>query len=76
MLTGLAARNVMGADYDIWKVNTAPNYLESGAILDVQDLAGLQAGQPHVPHTHFSQRTVTPPGRGFGSCATRLPLPR
>jgi hypothetical protein len=35
MLTGLAARNVMRTDYDIWKVNTVPDYLESGAILDV-----------------------------------------
>jgi protoporphyrinogen oxidase len=50
MLTGLlAARNILGANYDIWKVNTAPEYLESGAILDDDDLTGLQATQPHVP---------------------------
>jgi protoporphyrinogen oxidase len=51
MLTGLlAARNIMGANYDLWQVNTAPEYLESGLILDEDDLASLHATQPQIPH--------------------------
>jgi protoporphyrinogen oxidase len=50
MLTGLlAARNVLGADHDVWRVNSAPEYLESGVVLDEKELASLRATQPRVP---------------------------
>src|SRR5262249_18888104 len=50
MLTALlAARNVAGANFDIWKVNAAPEYLESGTILDEEELASLRATQPRTP---------------------------
>jgi hypothetical protein len=44
----LAARNVCGARYDLWRVNSDPKYLEEGdEVLDeLKDLAGTQ---PLVP---------------------------
>jgi protoporphyrinogen oxidase len=50
MLTGMmAARNILGASYDTWKVNTDAEYLESGAILTDDELHGLVSSQPRVP---------------------------
>ena len=46
-MTGiLAARNVMGSDYDIWSVNTAAEYHESGTApnLCAEDRCGPHAG--------------------------------
>ncbi len=44
----LAARNVAGAQYDLWRVNSDPKYLEEGdEVLD--ELQNLAGSQPLVP---------------------------
>lgn len=54
MMTALmAARNVLGANYDLWGVNTEGEYQEEsreseGALGD-DTLEGLSASQPLVP---------------------------
>jgi protoporphyrinogen oxidase len=50
MLTGLlAARNMLGANYDLWKVNVDAEYHEAGEILTAAELKNLEASQPLVP---------------------------
>jgi hypothetical protein len=50
MLTGLlAARNILGANYDIWEVNTDSEYHKSGEIQGDEKLAALRRSQPIVP---------------------------
>jgi len=50
MLTGLlAARNILGARYDLWKVNVDAEYHEAGEILTEEELKQLEASQPLVP---------------------------
>jgi len=50
MLTGmLAARNVLGSNYDLWKVNADAEYHESGDIISEEDLQTLSSTQPIVP---------------------------
>jgi protoporphyrinogen oxidase len=50
MLTGiLAARNVMGASYDLWGVNVDADYLEEYGSRGGQDYAALSETQPMVP---------------------------
>ncbi|MBZ5612191.1 MAG: NAD(P)/FAD-dependent oxidoreductase [Acidobacteriia bacterium] len=50
MLTGiLAARNVMGADYDLWSVNVDADYLEEYGPRSDEMYAALSATQPMVP---------------------------
>ena len=50
MLTGLlAARNILGANYDLWKVNVDAEYHEAGEILTEEELRQLEASQPLVP---------------------------
>jgi len=50
MLTGLlAARNILGAHYDLWKVNVDSEYHEAGEILTEEELRQLDASQPLVP---------------------------
>ena len=50
MLTGiLAARNILGADYDLWQVNVDANYQEEGAPVDEELYRGLPETQPLVP---------------------------
>jgi protoporphyrinogen oxidase len=52
MLTAmLAARNILGARYDLWQVNVDENYHEEGAELTEQELRALDASQPLVPNT-------------------------
>jgi protoporphyrinogen oxidase len=49
MVTGiLAAKNIMGANYDLWKVNSDPAYLEEGDPL-LESLVDLDSSQPVVP---------------------------
>ncbi|MGE5645943.1 MAG: NAD(P)/FAD-dependent oxidoreductase [Acidobacteriota bacterium] len=51
MLTAmLAARNILGARYDLWQVNVDENYHEEGAALTEQELRALDASQPLVPN--------------------------
>jgi protoporphyrinogen oxidase len=50
MLTAvLAARNIAGADYDLWGVNVDADYLEEGSAIDERELDALRATQPAVP---------------------------
>ncbi|MBN8730093.1 MAG: NAD(P)/FAD-dependent oxidoreductase [Acidobacteria bacterium] len=56
MLTGVfAARNVMGAHYDLWEANVDEEYLEEGRVVTEAELRKLDASQPAVPG-----RSVTP----------------
>jgi protoporphyrinogen oxidase len=50
MLTAImAARNVLGAKYDIWAVNDEDEYLEEGAEIGESELQQLEKTQPLVP---------------------------
>ena len=58
MLTAiLAARNIMGAHHDLWRVNLDPDYHEDGEALNDADLRALIETQSRVP-----ERKVTPTG--------------
>jgi protoporphyrinogen oxidase len=50
MLTAmLAARNIMGANYDLWKINVDADYHEAGAAITESDLRQLESAQPMTP---------------------------
>src|SRR5262249_2045584 len=50
MLTAmLAARNVLGANYDVWSVNTSMEYLEEGFEITDEELRAFERSQPQVP---------------------------
>jgi hypothetical protein len=50
MLTAiLAARNILGWNFDLWKLNTDAQHFESGPALGEQDFAALERTQPLVP---------------------------
>jgi protoporphyrinogen oxidase len=50
MLTAmLAARNVLGARYDLWQVNVEADYHEEGAMVTEEELKAMDASQPVVP---------------------------
>jgi protoporphyrinogen oxidase len=50
MLTAmLAARNVMGANYDLWQVNADSEYGEQGSIITEEELKRFNSSQPMVP---------------------------
>ena len=50
MLTAiLAARNLRGANYDLWQANVDSEYHEEGREITESDLAALQSSQPAVP---------------------------
>ena len=50
MLTAiLAARNILGARYDLWSVNADTEYHEEGGEITEKDLAALELSQPLVP---------------------------
>jgi len=52
MLTAiLAARNILGARFDLWQVNVDADYHEEGAELTERELQELDASQPMVPTT-------------------------
>ncbi|MCC6712061.1 MAG: NAD(P)/FAD-dependent oxidoreductase [Candidatus Dadabacteria bacterium] len=54
MLTAmLAARNISGADYDLWRVNTDQEYHEEGEAGDygLSEYEGLSSTQPRVPES-------------------------
>ena len=45
MLTALmAARNILGANFDLWKMHGEAEYLEDGLILDDEDIFELDTG--------------------------------
>src|SRR5262249_45071797 len=50
MLTAvLAVRNILGAHYDLWKVNADSEYQEDGSEITEDDLKALESTQPLVP---------------------------
>jgi len=50
MLTAmLAARNILGANYDLWKVNADEEYSEAGAVVTEEELSAMNSSQPRVP---------------------------
>lgn len=50
MLTAiLAARNIQGANYDLWQVNVDEEYSEKGAEITEEELRALNNSQPLVP---------------------------
>ena len=50
MLTGLlAARNILGEQFDLWAVNTDGDYHEDGPTVSGLDLESLASTQPRVP---------------------------
>jgi protoporphyrinogen oxidase len=50
VLTGLlAARNIMGANYDLWSVNAGDEYHESGSEITEDELRAFEKSQPLVP---------------------------
>jgi len=50
MLTAiLAARNVVGARFDLWNLNVDRDYLEAGPQISNEEIAALERAQPLVP---------------------------
>jgi protoporphyrinogen oxidase len=50
MLTAiLAARNVVGAGFDLWNLSIDKDYLEAGPEISNKELAALEQNQPRVP---------------------------
>jgi protoporphyrinogen oxidase len=50
MLTAvLAARNILGGNYDLWQVNADEDYIEAGATEEEEDFQRLAETQPKVP---------------------------
>jgi protoporphyrinogen oxidase len=50
MLTGmLAARKILGADFDLWQVNVDGEYLEEGREITLEEIKAMQATQPLIP---------------------------
>lgn len=50
MLTAtLAARNVLGASFDVWRVNVDAEYHEAGDIVTEEELRAMHRTQPMVP---------------------------
>ena len=50
MLTAmLAARNILGAKYDLWQVNVDQEYHEEGKRITLDDIRQMEATQPLVP---------------------------
>jgi protoporphyrinogen oxidase len=50
MLAGvLAARNILGANFNLWNLNTDQDYQEEGVQITDEELVALDASQPMVP---------------------------
>jgi protoporphyrinogen oxidase len=45
----LAARNILGGQYDLWRVNVEEEYLENGKPIAPGDLEALEETQPRTP---------------------------
>lgn len=60
MLTGiLAARNIMGAKYDLWSVNVDEDYVEETGDITGREWEQLEAWQPMVPQRLRAQRAIS-----------------
>jgi len=52
MLTAIcAARNILGASYDLWELNVDAEYQEEGSDFSLEDIEALEATQPKTPKT-------------------------
>jgi hypothetical protein len=61
MLTAmLAARNILGARYDLWQVNVEQEYHEEGKQISDQDLRALDSTQPLAPRRVGEQPSAAP----------------
>jgi protoporphyrinogen oxidase len=50
MLTAvLAARNILGANYNLWNINVDADYHESGTAITEEELKALESSQPMAP---------------------------
>jgi protoporphyrinogen oxidase len=50
MLTAiLAVRNILGAKYDLWRINIDTDYQEEGGNITEEELRALESSQPLVP---------------------------
>jgi hypothetical protein len=50
MLAGLlAARNVVGAKFNLWDLNTDQDFLEEGVSITDEELNRMEAAQPTAP---------------------------
>ena len=50
MLTAmLAARNIQGANFDLWDVNVDQEYHEAGRGINLEDIRSMDSTQPLVP---------------------------
>lgn len=59
MLTGIcAARNILGASYDLWALNVDEEYQEEGGGFSFEDIEALEATQPKTPKTVSTARGV------------------
>jgi hypothetical protein len=45
----LAARNILGGRYDLWRVNVEEEYLEDGESVVPADIETLEETQPRMP---------------------------
>jgi protoporphyrinogen oxidase len=45
----LAVRNIQGARFDLWNLNTDQDYQEEGFVITEEELAALEASQPLTP---------------------------
>ncbi|MGE5567890.1 MAG: NAD(P)/FAD-dependent oxidoreductase [Rhodospirillales bacterium] len=59
MLTAmLAARNILGARYDLWQVNVEADYHEEGSMVTEEELKAMDASQPVVPRRVAEEDSV------------------
>ncbi len=76
MLAGLlAARNIMGAKFDLWDLNTDQDFQEEGVSVTDEELVGLEASQPMVPELTRTAAAGGNLGEGVGTIAA-YPLRR
>ena len=60
MLTGiLAARNILGARYNVWDMQVGDGHHEEGDEITDSDLAALEATQPLTPESVIYAKSVS-----------------
>jgi protoporphyrinogen oxidase len=59
MLAGLlAARNILGASFNLWDLNTDQDFHEEGLAVTDEELLGMEASQPLVPELASEDATA------------------
>jgi hypothetical protein len=65
MLAGLlAARNILGANFNLWDLNTDQDFHEEGVSVTDEELMGMQNSQPLVPELTLANSTARNLGTG------------